>query len=240
MAEVSLQDRPLIEVRNVRKEYPMGDEVVVALKRINLTVMRGEICCIFGQSGSGKSTLLNQLAGMEKPTRGEVRIGGVPVSRLSENELASFRQRHVGFVFQSYNLMQNMTATENVAMPLMFRGVPKAEREKAARAMLARVGLPNRLDHFPNQMSGGQQQRVGIARAFITRPDVVFADEPTGNLDSRTTVEVMEMICRFARTYHQTIILVSHDPEMAAYADRIVTLRDGEIISDERKTKESA
>jgi putative ABC transport system ATP-binding protein len=229
----------MIEVKNVRKEYPVGDEVVVALKRINLTVMRGEICCIFGQSGSGKSTLLNQLAGMEKPTRGEVCIGGVPVSRLSENELAAFRQQHIGFVFQSYNLLPNLTATENVALPLMFRGVPKAERERAARAMLARVGLPNRLEHFPSQMSGGQQQRVGIARALITKPEVVFADEPTGNLDTHTTGEVMEMICGFARSYHQTIILVSHDAEMASYADRIVTLRDGEIISDERK-KESA
>ncbi len=240
MAEGNLRDRPLIVVKNVRKEYPMGDEVVVALKRINLSIRRGEICCIFGTSGSGKSTLLNQLAGMEKPTRGEVRIGGVPITRLSENELASFRQKHIGFVFQAYNLLPNLTATENVALPLMFRGVAKEEREKAARAMLAAVGLPNRLDHFPSQMSGGQQQRVGIARAFITRPDVVFADEPTGNLDSRTTVEVMEMICSFAHKYHQTIILVSHDPEMASYADRIVTLRDGEIIGDERKDKESA
>ncbi len=240
MADAVTQGRPLIEVKHVRKEYPMGDEVVVALKRIDLSIQKGEICCIFGTSGSGKSTLLNQLAGMEKPTRGEVLIGGVPITRLSENELASFRQQHIGFVFQAYNLLPNLTATENVALPLMFRGVPKEVRDKAARAMLRRVGLPNRLDHFPSQMSGGQQQRVGIARAFIARPEVVFADEPTGNLDSRTTVEVMEMICGFARKYHQTIILVSHDPEMASYADRIVTLKDGEIISDERKNKESA
>ena len=225
--------RPVIEVRGLRKEYPLGDEKVVALKRIDLTVRRGEICCIFGTSGSGKSTLLNLLAGMEKPTRGEVRIGGVPVSRLSEEELAAFRQRHLGFVFQSYNLLPGLTATENVAMPLMSRGVPKAQREQAARAMLRRVGLAHRLDHYPGQMSGGQQQRAGIARAFLARPDVVFADEPTGNLDSHTTVEVMEMICAFSRDLHQTIVLVSHDPEMAAYADRIVTLIDGEIVSDE-------
>ena len=162
-----------------------------------------------------------------------MRIGGVPVSRLSEEQLAAFRQRHIGFVFQSYNLLPGLTATENVAMPLLFRGVPKAEREEAARRMLCRVGLSHRLDHFPGQMSGGQQQRAGIARAFLARPDVVFADEPTGNLDSRTTVEVMEMICSFARDFHQTIVLVSHDPEMAQYADRIVTLIDGEIVSDE-------
>lgn len=211
----------------------MGDEVVVALNRISFTVARGEICCIFGTSGSGKSTLLNQLAGMERPTRGEIRIGGVPISRLAEDDLAQFRQEHVGFVFQSYNLLSNLTATENVALPLMFRGIPKEERDEAARNMLRRVGLGERLDHFPNQMSGGQQQRAGIARAFIARPDVVFADEPTGNLDSKTTEEVMEMICTFAHDFHQTILLVSHEPEMAAYADRIITLVDGNIISDE-------
>lgn len=238
MDNANLRSRPIIEVKDIRKEYPVGDETVVALKRINLTVMRGEICCIFGTSGSGKSTLLNQLAGMEKPTRGEVRIGGVPISRLSENQLAAFRQRHLGFVFQSYNLLPNLTATENVAMPLMFRGVSRAEREAAARALLTRVGLGHRLDHFPGQMSGGQQQRAGIARAFIARPDVVFADEPTGNLDSKTTVEIMKMICSFARQYHQTIILVTHDPEMASYADRIVTLIDGEIVGNQVNNKE--
>lgn len=238
MNETDPRSRPIIEVKDIRKEYPIGDETVVALKRINLSVMRGEICCIFGTSGSGKSTLLNQLAGMEKPTRGEVRIGGVPISRLSENQLASFRQKHLGFVFQSYNLLPGLTATENVALPLFFRGVSRSEREAAARKLLTRVGLSHRLDHFPRQMSGGQQQRAGIARAFIARPDVVFADEPTGNLDSKTTVEIMQMISTFARDYHQTIILVTHDPEMAAYADRIVTLIDGEIVSNEVNKKE--
>ena len=229
-----LRSRPAIQVRNLRKEYIMGEERVVALRDINLTIMKGEICCIFGTSGSGKSTLLNQLAGLEKPTRGQVLIGGVPVSRLDENQLAAFRQKHVGFVFQSYNLLPELTAAENVAMPLMFRGVPKEVRELEAKKMLHRVGLANRMNHYPGQMSGGQQQRVGIARAFITRPDVVFADEPTGNLDSKTTREVMEMIRKFAKTFHQTIVLVSHDPEMTEYADRIVTLLDGEIISDVR------
>lgn len=225
---------PVIQVKNLRKEYIMGEERVVALKNINLSIMKGEICCIFGTSGSGKSTLLNQLAGLEKPTRGEVRIGGVPVSRLDENGLAAFRQKHVGFVFQSYNLLPELTAVENVAMPLMFRGMPKEAREIEAKKMLCRVGLGNRMNHYPGQMSGGQQQRAGIARAFITRPDIVFADEPTGNLDTKTTKEVMEMIRKFARTFHQTIVLVSHDPEMTEYADRIVTLIDGEIVSDVR------
>ena len=232
MAETTRQERPIIEVKNLRKEYPTGDDVFVALKRINLNIYPGEIVCIFGQSGSGKSTLLNQLAALEKPTRGGVKIRGQIVSRMSENELAKFRQQHLGFVFQAYNLLPNLTAAENVALPLMFRGVPKTQRLKLARQMLTRVGLPDRLDHFPNQMSGGQQQRVGIARALITKPEVIFADEPTGNLDSVTTIEVMELICSIARKLGQTIILVSHDREMADYADRIVTLKDGEIISD--------
>lgn len=173
---------------------------------------------------------------MEKPTRGGVRIGGVPVSKLDERELEAFRQKHLGFVFQSYNLLPNLTALENVAMPLMFRGVPKEQRERAARGVLKRVGLGHRLSHYPRQMSGGQQQRVGIARAFVTKPEVVFADEPTGNLDSKTKTEVMTMICAFAHDFNQTIVLVTHDPQMASYADRIVTLLDGRITSDRLNT----
>ena len=223
---------PIIEVKNLRKEYPVLDETVVALERVNLAIPQGQICCIYGESGSGKSTLLNQLAGMEKPTKGGVRITGVSISRLDERQLAEFRQKHLGFVFQSYNLLPNLNAIENVAMPLMFRGVPKRKRETIARAMLKRVGLGKRMNHYPTQMSGGQQQRVGIARAFVTRPQVVFADEPTGNLDSKTKTEVMDMICSFARDFNQTIVLVTHDDNMAEYADRIVTLLDGRIIGD--------
>ena len=223
---------PIIEVKNLRKEYPVLDETVVALERVNLAIPQGQICCIYGESGSGKSTLLNQLAGMEKPTKGGVRITGVSISRLDERQLAEFRQKHLGFVFQSYNLLPNLNAIENVAMPLMFRGVPKRKRETIARAMLKRVGLGKRMNHYPTQMSGGQQQRVAIARAFVTRPQVVFADEPTGNLDSKTKTEVMDMICSFARDFNQTIVLVTHDDNMAQYADRIVTLLDGRIIGD--------
>ncbi len=223
---------PIIEVKNLRKEYPVLDETVVALERVNLAIPQGQICCIYGESGSGKSTLLNQLAGMEKPTKGGVRITGVSISRLDERQLAEFRQKHLGFVFQSYNLLPNLNAIENVAMPLMFRGVPKRKRETIARAMLKRVGLGKRMNHYPTQMSGGQQQRVGIARAFVTRPQVVFADEPTGNLDSKTKTEVMDMICSFARDFNQTIVLVTHDDNMAQYADRIVTLLDGRFIGD--------
>lgn len=227
----------MIRVRDLRKEYRLKDDTVVALKRINLDIEQGEICCIFGTSGSGKSTLLNQLAGLEKPTYGDVYIRGVAVTRLSEKELAEFRQKHIGFVFQSYNLLPFMNAAENVAVPLMFRGVSKRERMKKSAAILKKVGLANRLNHYPKQMSGGQQQRVGIARAFIAHPDVVFADEPTGNLDSKTTIEVMEMIKSFARRFNQTIVLVTHDPELAQYADRIVTLVDGRIVNDTKSIK---
>lgn len=232
-----IKDGPAIEVKNLRKEYIMGRERVVALKNINLTISRGEICCIFGTSGSGKSTLLNMLAGLEKPTKGGVKISGALVSAMNENQLATFRQSHLGFVFQSYNLLSELTAVENVAMPLMFRGFSKQQRELESKKMLMRVGLKDRFHHFPGQMSGGQQQRVGIARAFIARPEVVFADEPTGNLDTRTTKEVMEMIHDFARKFHQTIVLVSHDPEMTEYADRVITLIDGEIVKDEKNTR---
>ena len=234
MSNQSSTAKPIIRVRRLRKEYPTGDENVLVLKDIDLDIYPEEICCIYGTSGSGKSTLLNQLAGLERPTAGEILIGGVPVTRLKEEALASFRQQHIGFVFQSYNLLPFMTAEENVAMPLMFRGVKKEQRLKIARKMLDNVGLPGRGDHYPGQMSGGQQQRVGIARAFINHPDIVFADEPTGNLDSKTTIEVMDMIRDFARRYHMTIIMVTHDPEMAAYADRILTLVDGRIVRDTR------
>ena len=227
--------KPIIYVKNVRKVYRMGDEEVVALKRINLKIYKGEVCCIFGTSGSGKSTLLNQLAGMEKPTDGQVFIRGKSISRMSEEELAAFRQEHMSFIFQSYNLLPSMTAVENVAMPLMFKGMDRKRREAMAEEMLKRVGLSHRLHHYPSQMSGGQQQRAGIARAFVSRPEVVFADEPTGNLDTKTTAEIMDMVMGFARRFNQTIILVTHDPGMSRYADRIVTLVDGIITGDERK-----
>lgn len=232
--------KPMIHVRDIRKVYRMGDEEVVALNRINLEIYKGEICCIFGTSGSGKSTLLNQLAGMEKPTRGEILIRGERISQMDEEQLAGFRQRYIGFIFQSYNLLPSMTAMENVAMPLMFRGVAQTQREQAAEWMLRKVGLSHRLHHYPGQMSGGQQQRVGIARAFVARPEVIFADEPTGNLDSKTTAEIMGMITEFSRQFRQTIILVTHDPEMVQYADRVVRLRDGNMIANEVQSRKDS
>lgn len=224
--------KPIISVRKLRKVYMMGQEHVVALHNIDLDIPRGEVCCIFGTSGSGKSTLLNQLAGLEKPTRGVVRIGGVPISRLNENQLAAFRQKHIGFVFQSYNLLPELTAAENVAMPLMFKGIDPDVRLLEAKKMLCRVGLKDRMDHFPNQMSGGQQQRVGIARAFVTHPEVVFADEPTGNLDSRSSREVLGFLRDSVRDYGQSIVMVTHDPRAASFADRVLVLADGNITRD--------
>lgn len=229
---VAADDGVILQVRGLRKVYEVEDEKVVALGKISLQIKKGEICCILGTSGSGKSTLLNIMAGLEKPTRGHVIIAGREVTAMSEKELAVFRRQNIGFIFQSYNLMPQDTALENVAMPLVFKGVPKKEREAQAKRMLARVGLKGRMKHRPSQMSGGQQQRVGIARAFISQPPVVFADEPTGNLDSHTTTEVMEMIVRMARRYHETLIIVTHDGDIARYADRIVRLVDGAIVSD--------
>lgn len=232
MAEINAA--PFIAVKDLCKAYRMGAETVVALRKINLTVMHGEICCIFGASGSGKSTLLNMLAGMEPPSKGRILIDGNEITAMNENELAEFRQKNVGFVFQAYNLLPMLTAVENVAMPLAFCGIEKPRREAAAKAVLKAVGLGDRLKHYPTQMSGGQQQRTGIARAFVTKPKLVFADEPTGNLDSKTTVEIMNMMLGFARQYNETMIIVTHNPELAVYADRIITLKDGEIISDEK------
>lgn len=224
--------KPVISVRKLRKVYMMGQEHVVALHNIDLDIPRGEVCCIFGTSGSGKSTLLNQLAGLEKPTRGVVRIGGVPISQLNENQLAAFRQKHIGFVFQSYNLLPELTAAENVAMPLMFKGIDPDVRLLEAKKMLCRVGLKDRMDHFPNQMSGGQQQRVGIARAFVAKPKVIFADEPTGNLDSTTSRQVLYSMLEMAKSYGITFVMVTHEKELAYCGDRIVTIKDGRVLDN--------
>ena len=230
----------LIEVKDAYKIYNPGENEVHALDGVSLTVDRGEFLMIVGHSGSGKSTLMNMLGLLDICTSGEYLIDGKDVSNLSDDELSEIRNKEIGFIFQGFNLIPSLTAKGNVELPLIYRGVKKDEREKLSVDALRRVGLEKRMNHLPSQMSGGQQQRAGIARAFITRPDIVFADEPTGNLDSKTTKEVMEMIHRFARTFHQTIVLVSHDPEMTEYADRIVTLVDGEIVSDKRTRGESA
>ncbi|WP_332491493.1 ABC transporter ATP-binding protein [Niameybacter sp.] len=229
----------IIEVQGLRKIYSMGKEKIVALDNINLEIEEGEICCLFGTSGSGKSTLLNMLAGLEKPTRGTIKIKNKRVDLLNETQLATFRQKYIGFVFQSYNLIPSLTALENVSLPLIFQGMPKVKRDKRAKEMLKAVGLEKRLNHKPKEMSGGQQQRVSIARAFVNRPTILFADEPTGNLDTHTTIEVMDMIRDIAKKYNQTLIIVSHDPEIADYANRIITVIDGNIHKIEvKKEKE--
>ena len=219
----------MVETKNLRKVYRTGDEKVVALDNIDLTIEQGQVCCILGTSGSGKSTLLNQLAGLEKPTRGTVKIKGELISKMSEKQLAVFRQKHIGFVFQSYNLIQGMTAVENVAMPLMFRRVSRKKREEAAREMLKQVGLGERMDHRPNEMSGGQQQRVGIARAFVTNPEVVFADEPTGNLDQDTALEVFDCLVKTAKAKGTAVVIVTHDLQIASRCDRVLRLAAGVI-----------
>lgn len=223
----------IIKITDLRKVYRVGDEKVVALDKIDLEIEQGIVCCILGTSGSGKSTLLNQLAGLEKPTRGEVVVAGKRISKMTEKELAVFRQQNIGFVFQSYNLLPGMTALENVALPLTFRGIGRRERNRRAKKMLEQVGLSGRASHTPHEMSGGQQQRVGIARAFVANPSVVFADEPTGNLDTKTTREVMHLFLDFSRNKGTTIVLVTHDQALARYADRIITIVDGNVVSDE-------
>ncbi len=226
-----------MKLTDVSKIYRIGTEKVVALDSISLEIPKGEICCILGTSGSGKSTLLNLMAGLERPTKGNIKIKGKNIERMSENSLARFRQKHVGFVFQSYNLLPALTALENVSLPLIFRGVGKKARNQKAKRILEQVGLGTHIKHKPNQMSGGQQQRVGIARAFIGNPEIVFADEPTGNLDSKTTVEIMNLITNLARENNQTLIIVTHDINIAKYADRIVYILDGNIEKIEKTVK---
>ncbi len=225
----------LIRTKNLSKYYAVGDETIKALDDVNLEIERGQIVAILGTSGSGKSTLLNMLAGLERPTKGEVQIGKFRIDELSEAQLTKFRQRYTGFIFQAYNLLPTLTALENVAFPLCFRGVDKQVREKKAFEMLKLVGIEKRYKHKPAEMSGGQQQRVGIARALVTDPSIIFADEPTGNLDSHTTQEVMELIRNIVDTRHNTVIMVTHDKNVAAYADIIVNISDGKVVSKEYK-----
>lgn len=221
--------KPIIEVKSVRKVYRMGSERIVAVDNVSFEIMKGEFCCLLGTSGSGKSTLLNLMAGIEKATSGEIIIKGRNIHKMSETKLAKFRQNYLGFVFQSYNLINSMTALENVEFPLVFKRIPVKRRKKLAKDMLVKVGLGQRLKHKPKEMSGGQQQRVGIARAFVAKPEIVFADEPTGNLDSKTTMEVMNLIKDMTKEQHQTIVMVTHDRRLAQFADKIIHILDGNI-----------
>lgn len=233
---VTTIDDAMIQIDGIRKVYRVGSEKVVALNSITLEIKKGEVCCFLGTSGSGKSTLLNLMAGLEKPTKGTIKIKGKAISHMNEKELAKFRQRYIGFIFQSYNLIPTLTAVENVSLPLTFRRVHKADREREAKGLLKAVGLKKHMHHKPTQMSGGQQQRVGIARAFVGTPAIVFADEPTGNLDSRTSEEVMQMMLQMIHERNQTFVIVTHDREIAKYADKVVYILDGNIEKVEVKT----
>lgn len=218
--------------------YRVGDDVVHALDGVDFSIHEGEFCAIVGTSGSGKSTLLNMLAGLEKPTRGEIVIAGEHIEGLNENQLVKFRREHVGFIFQSFHLIGTMNAVENVALPLTFRGIPKEKRLKAADKMLDLVNLKKHKKHLPNQMSGGQQQRVGVARALVMDPQIIFADEPTGNLDSHTSKEVMELMRNVVKKQKKTLVMVTHDNELASYADRVFHIIDGKIVKIEDKREE--
>lgn len=229
----------VIRVRDLYKVYRMGEERVYALNGVDFEIRRGEFCAITGPSGSGKSTLLNMLAGLEPPSRGEIVVAGKHIEKLNEKQLVSFRRERVGFIFQSYNLIATMNALENVALPLSFRGMGRSERNRRAKRFLALVGLEKFMRHMPAQMSGGQQQRVGIARALAVNPQIIFADEPTGNLDSKTTLEVLKLMRRIVREQGQTLVMVTHDNNLASYADRIFKIIDGRIVSIEEGNRDA-
>lgn len=227
------QAGPVIRVKDLYKIYRIGETKVRALNGVSFTINRGDFCSIVGTSGSGKSTLLNMLAGLEKPTKGEIVIAGEHMERKTENQLVAFRREHIGFIFQSFNLMGTMNAIENVALPLTFQGMDRKSRIRKAEEMLELVGLEKHKKHRPNQMSGGQQQRVGVARALVVEPEIIFADEPTGNLDSNTSVEVMNLMKKVVREKKQTLVMVTHDNYLAGFADLVLRIRDGKIIEIE-------
>jgi len=230
---------PLIETRRLEKHYQMGAETVRALNGVDLAIHRNEYVAIMGPSGSGKSTLMNLIGCLDTPTSGDYILNGNHVAGMDDDELARVRNREIGFVFQTFNLLPRSTALENVELPLVYGGVGARERRERAVAALKSVELGDRLDHRPNELSGGQRQRVAIARALVTRPSIILADEPTGNLDSRTSEEIMALFERL-HAEGQTVIMVTHEPDIAAHAHRVVTLRDGVISSDERQQHRAA
>ena len=226
---------PIIQARGLQKHYQMGAETVRALRGVDLSIHRNEYVAIMGPSGSGKSTFMNLIGCLDTPTGGEFVLNGNAVAGMNDDELARVRNREIGFVFQTFNLLPRSTALENVELPLVYGGLPRAERRRRAREALEHVGLGDRVDHKPNELSGGQRQRVAIARALVTRPSIILADEPTGNLDSRTSEEIMGLFARL-HAEGQTIIMVTHEPDIAAHAERVVLLKDGTIESDRRQT----
>ncbi len=229
----------MIRIDSLVREYRMGEELVQALRGVSLEIRRNEYVAIMGPSGSGKSTMMNMLGCLDTPTSGEYWLNGQEVSRMSDDALARVRNREIGFVFQTFNLLPRATALENVELPLVYAGLPSKVRRDRARSALERVGLGNRMDHRPNEMSGGQRQRVAIARALVNEPSILLADEPTGNLDSATSTDVMRVF-GLLHQQGQTIIVVTHEADIAAHAERIVTLRDGRVASDVRPDRTEA
>jgi putative ABC transport system ATP-binding protein len=238
-AAAAVTPAPLIAIDRVSKVYKMGDVEVHALRNVSLSIAPNEFVAIMGHSGSGKSTLMNLIGCLDRPTGGTYRLAGRDVSRLSRDELASLRNRTLGFVFQSFNLLTRTTALENVELPLLYRHMSRTERRKRAREALAKVGLAEREHHAPNQLSGGQQQRVAIARALVGRPQLLLGDEPTGNLDSTTSLEVLALLQSLARS-GITVVLVTHEPEIAQFAERVVLVKDGLIVEDRRQRPREA
>ena len=226
---------PVVEVRGVTKVYQMGDMEVRALRGVDLAIMPGEMVAIMGPSGSGKSTLMNIIGCLDVPTAGQYLLDGVDVSQLNDNRLAEIRGRKIGFVFQSFNLLARTPARANAELPLIYAGVSGRARKERAAAALTKVGLGDRLDHKPNELSGGQQQRVAIARALVNEPAMILADEPTGNLDSKTSEEIMALFSELNREQQITIVFVTHDPETAEYCNRVIHIRDGRVERDERQ-----
>lgn len=228
----------LIEAKDVIKKYKVGTEIITALNGVNLTIDKGEFVAILGTSGCGKSTLLNMLSGLERPTKGDIIVNGVKINKVNEKNMTKFRAKEMGFIFQQYNLIPSLTAIENVMLPLTIQGFGKKERQRRSKAILVQLGLGKRLHNKPSEMSGGQQQRVSIARSLVSNPKIIFADEPTGNLDSKTTIEILEFMQQIVREEQKTLIMVSHDLEVAMYADRIVHMLDGQITYIEIVDKE--
>jgi putative ABC transport system ATP-binding protein len=222
----------LIETDRLTKTYKLGDVTVNALQGVSLTIERGSFVAVMGASGSGKSTLMNLLGCLDRPTSGRYWLDGIPVEGLDRDQLAEIRNQKIGFVFQSFNLLARMSATENVELPLLYSSVNTGDAEERARQVLALVGLAGREHSLPTQLSGGQQQRIAIARALINAPEILLADEPTGQLDSRTSAEIMDIFQQLNRTHGITVIVVTHSDEVAAFANRIITFRDGQIVSD--------
>jgi len=221
---------PILELKNIIKKYRMGDSVVTAVDNVSLNLEPGEFAAILGTSGCGKTTLMNISAGLERPTKGDVVFRNIVLSKLKEKKMVIFRRRYMGFIFQSYNLLPALTALENVSLPLLFDGIGKKERIKRAMQMLDMMGLADRSRHKPNELSGGQQQRVSIARALITQPQIVFADEPTGNLDSKTAGEILNQLRNIAKKENRTLVMVTHDQNVAGFADTKIQMSDGRLL----------